>query len=284
MADQIEHSDVDTEAPEQGGEETTTAKADGLHGLYDLSSTPEELRPYAEDLLAQVSKNVDGKFREHADFRKQWEPFEQLGIHDMDPDELQQLLTFRNDILSNPDALQEWLGAVAEHTGFRPELTQEDWIAYGDEKGFFDGNDGEEGDKPDTSIVDQIMSQLEERIAPIEQLMQEQRSESQVDAIRQQLESQLDDLEEKHGEYDRDAVVRLAHAFDAEGSEDPIEDAFQEYQRLRGTSQADLLDDKSGQPAAALSNGQADTAPEKFEGLDDPGLKDAVRRRLAASR
>lgn len=287
MADQVEHS-PDIESPEEGGPEAG-AKADaGANGLYDLSSTPEELRPWAEDLVAQVSKNANQKFMEHAEYRKGWAPYEELGIRDMDPAELQELIDFRTNVLGDPETLQQWLGAVAAETGFTPELTQEQWIEIGDQQGFFDPEDGGEnpaGQQPDQqSLMDTITSVLEQRLAPLENFLAEQQTEQTVGQIRQQLEQQLDSLEEEHGEYDRDAVVRLAHAFDAEGSEDPIADAFQEYQRLRGTSQADLLDAKGDQPASALGTGQADTAPEQFDRLDDPKLKDAVRRRLAASR
>lgn len=279
--EQSEHQENPGAGAAQGREDG--AKADGLHGLYDLSSTPEELRPYAEDLLAQVSKNVDAKFREHADYRKGWAPFEELGLRDMDPQELNELLTFRNEILSDPEALQQWLAAVSEHTGWKPQLDQDAWLALGEENGWFE-DEGSGGEDQPASLSQQIEAMLEQRLKPLEEFVHETRSQSEVSQIRQQLEKQLDDLEAEHGDFDRNAVVRLAHAYDAEGSEDPIADAFEEYQRLRGSSQADLLDEKADQPDAALGTGQADTAPEKFTALDDPGLKEAVRRRLAASR
>jgi hypothetical protein len=44
-------------------------------GLYDLTTVPEHLRPVVEPLLKKVEANVTQRFQEHADFRKQWEPF-----------------------------------------------------------------------------------------------------------------------------------------------------------------------------------------------------------------
>lgn len=265
--------------------EDTGAKTP-LADLYDLSSTPEELRPYAEDLLGQVSKNVDAKFREHAEYRKGWAPFEELGLRDMNPQEVSELLQFRNEILGNEDALKEWLGAAAEHVGWQPELSHDDWVALGEANGFFESDEGTEAaeDSGQIDLLPQIQSMLEERLRPIEELVNSQRQEAGVAEVKAQLEQQLQSLEEQHGEYDRAAVVRLAQSFQNEGSEDPIQDAFDEYMRLRGSSQSALLEDKAGQPGVSLGTGQADTSPEKFNGLDDPALKAAARSRIAASR
>lgn len=277
-------------APDEGGDAGADgdggadgAKADGLHGLYDLSSTPEELRPYAEELLGQVSRNVDEKFREHADYRKGWAPFEELGLRDMDPEFASNLIRFGNEILSDPEALKAWMQAVSEEIGFAPQMDQESWIAFGEQNGFFDdGGEGTESSQPD--VLAQLTQLLDERLGPMESVLQQQRQDAEIETIKQQVEQQLDALASEHGDFDRAAVVRLAQSFANAESEDPIADAFAEYQRLTGTAQSDLLDSKTDAPGQALQGGAVDTSPEKFDGLDDPKLKEAVRARLASAR
>jgi hypothetical protein len=85
-----------------------------LGGLYDLGSVPEELRGYVEDVAKQIQGNVTRRFQEHADFRKTWEPFSQVeGLTDLPPDELQELVQFR-DIASDPAQFDDWLVGIAE--------------------------------------------------------------------------------------------------------------------------------------------------------------------------
>lgn len=259
-------------------------------GLYDLSSAPEELRPYLEEQLRTVSKNVDARFREAADHRTKWSPYEELGVADVPTEELQELLAFR-DLLGDEDGFKEWLKAASEQVGLEagsPEMDQDAWFAYGEANGFFDGDGdpaaGEEQQPSDQdSLIEALMGRMQEQLGPINEFMAAQQQNQAVDGELQQANQTLEALREEHGEFDEAAVLKLAHAFLADPDVDPIKEAFAELQRIRGEGQSELFDEKSDQPSGSLSGGVVDTSPPKFNGLGDPALKDAARARFAAS-
>src|SRR5215216_3395957 len=96
---------------EPGGAEGTEQQP-GL-GLYDLSGAPEELRPFLEQELKKYDGNVTKKFQEHADFRKRFEPYQDLDFGDVPADELGELLQLRQ-VFQDPQQTQEWLSALNE--------------------------------------------------------------------------------------------------------------------------------------------------------------------------
>src|SRR6185295_507378 len=116
-------------------------------GLYDLSSAPEELRPFLEQELKKYDGNVTKKFQEHADFRKRFEPYADVDFGDVPADELGELLQFRQ-VLQDPEQLQEWLGALNQQLGLTPSTPQE-WYALGEQNGWLDdeGNLAEGGEE-----------------------------------------------------------------------------------------------------------------------------------------
>lgn len=279
------------EVQDQGGVENVgTDQSQGSvdHGLYDLSSVPEELRPYMEEQLREVTKRVDGKFREHAEYRKRFEPFEGIeGLTDVDPEDLQGLLQF-NQILGDEDAFKSWLAAAIEETKFQQDLSEDDWAALGVENGWLE-DDGALGSGDDTAgadqtqLLEQFKQLVEEQVAPLKEHLTTQQHEQVVADQRKELSDKLAALHEEHGEFDDDDVISLALRYSDQ--DDPIALAWDHFQRIRGNGQSDLLDEKTDQPGGSLpSGGQPDTSPKQFQSLDDPGLKEAARRRFAASR
>src|SRR4051812_42386476 len=95
---------------------------DNPNGLYpDLSGVPESVRAQVESLLKEYDGNVTRKFQEAAEYRKQWEPYGELGITDVDPTELSDLMAFR-EIASDPEAFKEWHQAIGEQLGLAPAM------------------------------------------------------------------------------------------------------------------------------------------------------------------
>src|SRR3954465_2872880 len=76
----------------------------GLHP--DLSNVPEGIRSQVEALLKEYDGNVTWKFQEAAEYTKQCEPYQNLGINELEPDELSDLMAFR-EIASDPDSFRE---------------------------------------------------------------------------------------------------------------------------------------------------------------------------------
>lgn len=274
------------EAPPNGGDPTAESQG-GIGDLYDLSATPEELRPYMEQELRKVNANVEQKFREHADFRKQFEPFDGIeGLTDVPREELEGLVQLR--------------GLVQEAEQGKPEALQQWWDQVGEEMGFFDDGDpagagGEGGDgfepegfedepPPWASEMAERLEKLEQGIGPLSEHVSSQEQIQRQQAAEQWTRGEFDKLKEEHGEFDQDVVGRLAMSYTDENgalTDDAIVRGFEDYRKITGQAQGELVDGKASQPGPATSGGSPDTSPEEFHSLDDPDLKAAAKARFA---
>lgn len=245
-------TDAQPDAPQgaDGGQGEGT-----LTGLYDLSTAPEELRPALEQELKKITANVDRKFREAADFRKKYEPLEGIeGIHDVPAEDLKGLMELY-EIFSDEESLTEWTRALATELGVVPgETTDADP----------DSPEGE-GDDPVAQLT-QTVQALQAKLDAIEQ-------GSQQSARAQQIDEELSSLAEKHkGQYGDDAkfdqlaVIQLAHAYP--GDPEGLSKGYDDWLRISGQAQSDLVEDKLDQPAAALNGGRVDTTPEPITSFE----------------
>lgn len=218
-------------------------------GLYDLSTAPEELRPYLESELKKVEANVTRRFQEHADFRKKFEPLSELGVADIPAEELQELIQFRQ-LASDPEQFSQWWESVGEHLGFFEQESPQE----------ADADAG--GNEPDmaASIAAQVMEQLEGRLAPLEDSFRSQEQEQRLQQATDEIASELEALKTQHGDFDDDAVCQLALAYEGR---DAIRKGFEDYQRIVGATERGMVEDKLRQPDPAESGGKpsADIEP-----------------------
>lgn len=220
---------------------------DGYHGLYDLSEAPEHVRPLLEAELKKVTANVDGRFREHAEFRKKFEALEGIdGLTDVPGEELSQLLEFR-EIASNPEAFESWWFEVGKELGFFED------DGSGPEAGA-DGEEGEVGGNPEISQLVETVQSLAQRLEEFESRGE---SEKATAAERQKIDQQLTELHDQHGEFDESLVLRLARDYAEEP--DAVKRGFDDYLRITGQAQNELVEDKLNQPGPANGGGRPDT-------------------------
>jgi DNA repair ATPase RecN len=225
---------------------TGEAQGQGLHEQF-VSNAPEHLRDAARELVPHWDQYVQRQFTDNADYRKQWEPFEQLGINQLDPGELQELLEFR-DIVSDEDKFREWHRDVGELLG-------------GDENGA--GED--EFDDPALSQMKQQMDQMQQFM---QQMAQDREMQQQQQAFQQtamQVRQELDGLKKDNPdltEEDEDYICTLALKYD---SEDAIKRGFQDFQKLMGRAEQGVFKSKETDPSlrvAPVGGGNNDTSTE----------------------
>lgn len=220
--------------------------AEGIQGLYDLSAAPEELRPLLEQELKKVEANVTRRFQEHADFRKRFEPLADIeGLTDVPGEELQQLLEFR-EIAGDPQQFESWWFEVGKQLGY----FDDDGTGATAEA---DGDDGETAGNPEVTQLMETVQQLSQRLESYEQQGAQQQA-------RQDIDRQIKELHEQHGEFDENLVLRLARDYVSEP--DAIQRGFDDYLRITGQAQSELVEDKLDQPASANGGGRPDTTPE----------------------
>lgn len=230
----------------QGGESRDTHPWDEY-----LNRIPEEVRGDVEPVFRDWDANTTRKFQEHAEYRKQWEPLEAIGVNQRDPETLEWAMQFV-DALEDPSAIQRWFSEYAEQNGLTPAQQQEMEQEY-----------------VDPTVESLVEQRLAQQLGPVAQQMQEladwrsaqeqQRAEAEASA---QIEAQLEDLKDKHpNEFDRD----LVEMFVANHMDDPsnaVQLAFADAQRVFNQIQRDTLEGKLKQPPGAESGGQASGAPD----------------------
>jgi hypothetical protein len=273
----------------EGGEGGAGPEANGSNELFDLNSVPEELRQYVDPIVKQIQGNVTQRFQEHADFRKQWEPFTEVdGLQDVPAERLQELLQF-NQIASDPEQFDGWMVQYLQALGEAEPDRLEGLFDKFDEAGLFGDEEGDPSGDPESDGGDMrsvLRELLEEELGPIKERLSSQDEEAGIEQAQQQIRAEIDQVKARHKESFGEELsddqlkdmTKLAHAYD--GADDAIEKAYQDYLRITGQAQGDLVDEKLGQPQPAIAGGSADASPERtsFVGNGTPPKTAALAR------
>lgn len=242
------------------GEQSTVQPGQGQgrqdegSGLYDLSSIADPAtRREVEKHLKEIERNTNGRFQEHAEYRKAWEPYEQLGINSLDPEGLEALLSFATR-LSDPEDAQAAIFELAEELGLDLGQPADAGLEY----------EAADEDYPDDvrEALDWVRQQQEREV---EQQIREEETA--------RLNAEWEDVTRKHGkpiEGDlADRVRRLAGKFLLDSTiERPIEAAYDFITEVGGAAAQQLVNDTPVPPARAEGAGSASTAvkpPDTFE-------------------
>lgn len=225
--------------------------------FYDsiLSDVPQEHRPYVESAIKEFDGRVTKKFQEAAEYRDQWQPYEELGINEYDPESLQSLLQFA-EIANDPDTFREWWEKVGDEQGWTDDLILSD-------------NDDDEDDDEfnKQELMEQFAQMLDERMQPLTERERAREEESRLNAAEQAIDEQMEQLKQEHGEFDEQAVYKLALAYSDE--DNPIELAFKDYQSLVGDIEKGTLESKSGQPPPSEAGGRPNTTAQPITTWED---------------
>jgi hypothetical protein len=249
-------------APEQGGEATESGD------LYDLNSVDPEYREQFAPHLKAVQSKVEKQFRDHAELRKGWEPYEELGLRDMDPTAVKQLIDFAS-MANDPEQFDSWLKTAAE------------------ERGLFNGNGAGDDDLSVEELEElspeKIKEIVAEQIKPLQDSQQQQVQAQAVAEAEQGIEDALGQIRKDNPdlpENAEDAIVKLAYAYAEEDGVDPIAKGFEDYQNLIGQGEKGLFEQKTQQPPPAEGAGAAAMGDEKITSFDDPKLRARVLQKV----
>jgi hypothetical protein len=243
--------DISTEV--QPHESVEQGQGQESSGLYDLSSIPEPLRPAVEPAFKQWEANVTKKFQEHADYRKTWQPYEQLGLSNVQPEQLQELLSF-NELASDPDQFDAWLRHTAQERGLFEQQQQpqsEDPYA-----GLFDE------DSQNQLTPESIQQMIAEQIGPLYEQAQAQQEQDAIRSATEAIQSELDSLHEKHGDFPDEIICQLAMAYDGPHG---IGQAFQDYQNIIAQTERGVVENKLAEPSVPERGGMANTPPPEIK-------------------
>ena len=252
--------------PEEGGAGQGERAEEA--GLYDLSSVPDDIRPHLEPHLKAIDANVTRKFQEYSDQLKGWEPYEELGLRDLDPEQIGGLLEFAQ-MAQDEEAFAEWWKETGEQLGLYEDEDDDD--LYEDEDDILDLDRD--------SLQKLVAKAVTENLSPIYEQMQRSEQERAEAATHGEIVEKLDGLREEHGEdIDTDAILQLAFAYVDDDPDNAIDRGFEDYQRLVGAGESRLFEGKSeAAGTGAEPGGSASTSPETPNDFDQAKVQARAR-------
>lgn len=270
------------QSPETGDQGTDAT--DSGYAQY-LDSVAPEVREQVEPLFKEFDGNVTKKFQEAAAYRKQWEPYEDLGLTDLEPEQIKGLLEFAA-MANDPEKFGQWW----ENAG--KELGLIDKLKGGEEAPRLDEFD----DLSPEKVKELVAEQVGEKLSPVEEMLQKQQQEQQVAEAAKQVDEAMAQIRKNNAslfEGDAEAqekveqrIARLAYAYADDSSLSPdemIQKGLEDYKEMIGQGENGLFERKSTQPKPPEGPGAADTAPEKISSFDDPRFREAAVAKLKSA-
>jgi hypothetical protein len=221
-------------------------------GLYDLSAVPDEYRSHVERIAKDIDRNVNSKLREHADYRKQWQPFEEMGLTDLGPEGIGALLEFASE-LADPDSARGAIERLAENVG----------VDFGQQQ------QAQEGE-PDP--VAELRKELDD-LRAWRDSRDEREQLSQLEAQEiERLRHEYAEVEALNGkpftEQEKSRLIQLAKRFQSDHAE-PLKAAHTFLNEVVGSAETALVNDTPTPPAQAEHGGRASTAVEPADSFEE---------------
>lgn len=255
------------EASPTGGAEGAQSQGTSGPDLYQevLNAIPEQLRGDVEPHLKKWSSGVNERFMEAAEFRKTWEPYQELGLTDFQPEQVSELLKFAQ-FAQDEERFNDWLLREAEAR----ELLEPDELPGG-------GPEGEPGDAGGLTldgIKEVFSSMLDERLGPIQERFSSMDEQERISEAGKAIDTKLSELKTQHGKgmsdeewgavQQRVLKLALSHVDEKTGllSPESIDRAFADYQEIVSGAEQGLFRQKAEQPSTPERGGRPATAAE----------------------
>lgn len=227
----------------------------------------EEARGIAEEGFKSFDANVARKFSEHASYRKQWEPYDQMGLREQDPQIVAWAMQLAQAAQADPQAFHQWVnGEYAQQYGLGQQQQADE---YG---GFEDPNQ-------------QILQRLEQMEGQLQGYIQgvDGRFEQQAQQVAQQealrgIEAQIAEIEQKAQkdgvEFNRDALEMVLPHFtetaqSLEELESAVPRAWDALQGLLNKREQQAFSGKLNAGRAPEGTGMPDVTPPQGHTLKD---------------
>lgn len=239
-----------TDAPSSAVQPEGQGQSDANEtGLYDLSTVPEEYREHVSRIAQDISRNADTKFREAAEYRKTWAPFEERGIHELPIEGLDTLLSFAGSLdPEDPDASRQAIVEFAAALG----------VDFDTAAAIV------EGEEPEPE------SELAQRLSGVEAALAAQEASAAEATEFSRLQAEWAEVERDHGsEFSEDEATRLRELAQRFIDEDrPIQAAYDFIKSVAAEGATAFVKGAPKQPAGAEPAGDADTHAAPVDDFD----------------
>lgn len=245
-----------------------------------LNRIPEQLRGDVEPVFRDWDANVTKRFQDNSDFRKQWEPLQDTGISQMSPEEVAWLVQFRG-ALDDPNVMQQWWDGYAQENGLTPAQQ-----AAQEPQQFDDFGGGFQDPQQLQSLIDQATGPLKQQLEQMQGHIEQQQQQHEQAQTLANLEGQVAQIEQKLGAplSEKQKVVLARFASQYSDVNNAILRGWDDMQAYTNDVQKGAFQSKVDAPDPAERGGVPDVSPDKFKGLDDPGLAETARQFLRNNR
>lgn len=245
-----------------------------------LDRIPEQVRGDVEPIFKEWDANTTRRFQEHAEFRKQWEPYQESGIQKLDPEAAQWASTFYQ-ALDNPQAIQQWYQEYAQQHGLDQAQSQ----PAEPEPDFSDLGGFEDPTAQFQKLLDQRFGPLTQKLDEFAQWRQTLEQGAREAQAREQIDRQLAELASKHPDrFDdnaKEALEALLPGFIEQDPRNAVSNAWSALEKILNHNEKQVLQRKAsltgggGEPGG-LPNSTPDQAPQS---LDEAGkqAREAIR-------
>jgi hypothetical protein len=225
--------------------ETSEGQGAAPYSEY-LDRLPEDIRGDVEPIFKDWDANVTKKFQEAAEFRKQWEPFSDLGLNDVPREEVENLLALRELAANDPEQFDAWLADTAKERGLIEALEDEDPFA----------------DESDS--LDERLNPLQSELEQLKAWKEEQEYEARVSEAMKVVEQQVDEAAAKHPDVPKELAEQFLASFAESDPENAVGLAYEAAEKWMAQIQQGMVTDKLGQPEAAEQGQKVDGSPERI--------------------
>lgn len=233
----------------------TEGQGDQSGGLFDsyLQDVPEDGRSQVESYLKDAERHVNSRLEKAAEIERTWSPYSQ--IRDVPPEQLAELAAWGKDTLQSQDTLDAWIVEQAEQKGLSRQEAEE--LA----------DDVEDGVVDPARVQETVDQRAQELLSPIQDEIEELRTERYVDVETQAIEGALSSLEKGNkidlSEQDREVILTLGldAATDERGEELPVGDVswvekgFDRFREIGAAAQRAFVEEKAQAPGSAVTTG-----------------------------
>lgn len=260
-------ADLSTDEPAGDDAPATT---DGPFAQY-LADVPEEHRPWATEFVKKVEGDTTKRFQEHSEYRKTWEPYEQLGITDLPPDDLASVLEFAGTLLDEKQA-PDMVRQLASHYG----------ISLADAADMLDDEEPDDTAGLREQLRQEILDELKPELEPMQSAFAQAERERELETIQNEVSQQVAAIEKERGKdftpAQRDQVLKASLAF--ANDKDPVRKGYEFYTSIVSETEQGLVKAKAGEPEPFESGGKPAGDVPRPRSIEE--ATNALRERLAA--
>jgi len=229
----------------QGGEATDG----GIFAPY-LEAVPDEARESVASYLKDAEKNVNERIAKASEIEKTLGPYQQVeGLSNYQPDQLQELLGWHQQIVSSPEAYQQWLAQEAEQAGFTKAEAEELQEAEA------------MGELTPEAVQKIIDERVQQALGPITEQQQEFARAQAINDIEQDIHSQLGRIESENkiklSDAAKETLLKLGEGHEGD---DWVQVGFDRLKERWAEGQKSFVSDKSSQPQVPMSTGGTEAA------------------------